>query len=215
MTMERGVLILSSDAFITGEVQRSRRVEVYGYIDGKVTSDQLVVHDGGRLYGTLKAGNAEVSGDLQGDITVTQLLDIKPTGSVSGNIKYGQLAMQPGGNLSADLRNVPPSLAGDFELSVPRGGSVTITTVDLTAIDPDHTSVDLKFTVSEEQAGFVALADAPARRIATFSQAELEARKVKFVHSGAAGPGAGFKVVVEDASGATSGKSQTVYVKVR
>ncbi|MFM1813386.1 MAG: hypothetical protein RLZ98_81 [Pseudomonadota bacterium] len=215
MSIEQGVLILSEDAYITGEVQRSRRIEVHGYIDGKVSSDMVVVHEGGRVYGTLKAGAAEISGDLQGDISVVNLLDIRASGSVAGNVKYGQLAMQPGGNLSADLRNVPPALAGDLELSVGRGGSVVVTTVDLTAIDPDNTAKDLTFTVSEETAGFVALASAPALKVQTFTQAELEGRKVTFVHDGSAGSSASFKVVVMDAAGATSGKAQTVFVRVR
>lgn len=215
MSIEKGVLILSEDAFITGEVRKCQRVEIYGYIDGKVASDMTVVHPGGRLYGTLKSTAAEVNGDLQGDITVTNLLDIKSTGSVSGNVKYGQLAMQAGANLSAELRNVPPSLTGDMELSVGRGGSVTITTIDLTAIDPDDTAHSLVFTVSEEVNGFLVLADAPARKVETFTQAELEARKVKFVHNGAPSPAASFKIVVRDDDGANSGKAQTVFVKVR
>ncbi len=214
MNVEKGVLVLSADAFITGEIHRCRRVEVYGYIDGRVATEQLIIHQGGRLYGTVSTSDAQVSGDIQGDITVNKLLDIKSVGAVSGNVRYGQLAMQPGGDLSAELTNVPPSLAGDLEVSVTRGGTVTITTVDLTAIDPDDAPADLTFTVSEERGGMIVLSDDTATGISQFTQADLEANKVCFKHDGSGGSYASFKAMVADDDGATSGKAQTVNVRV-
>ena len=214
MTSKPGVLILSENAFITGEVQNCATVEVYGHIDGKVGSERLIVHDGGRLYGTTRASSVEVSGDLQGDISVAQLLTIKATGSVNGNVRYGQLAMEPGGDLSAELRNVPPSLAGDMELSVTSGGSVTITTVDLTAIDPDDLATDLVFHISNEKNGYIALADAPTDKITTFTQAQLQASQIKFIHDGSGSKSASFDIIVKDNDGASSGKVQTVTAKV-
>jgi len=118
--------------------------------------------------------------------------------------------MAQGGTLSATLRNVPPHLAGDLNLSVDRGGSVQITTADLTAFDPDDDAKDLTFTVTTPTSGFVALTS-----ISQFTQADLENGRVIFVHDGGSTQAAGFDTIVADAKGATSGQTQHVSVSVR
>ena len=103
----------------------------------------------------MKTESAEIRGTLQGDVVVKHLISIRDTGSVSGNVQYGALAMEPGGNLSAEVRNVPPAVAGDLDLTVARGRSVTITLEDLHAVDPDDDAKDLVFSVSNARNGFV------------------------------------------------------------
>jgi hypothetical protein len=92
---------------------------------------------------------------------------------------------------------------------------VPITRQDLHAIDPDDTAQNLTFTVSNARNGFVALAGAPRRAAATFTQADLEGGQVLFAHDGTNTQVASFDVVVADRSGATSGAAQTVTVSVR
>lgn len=190
-------------------------MEVYGYVEGNVAADTLLIHPSGQCYGTVKTESAEVRGTLQGDVVVKHLISIRDTGSVTGNVQYGQLAMEPGGNLSAEVRNVPPSIAGDLDLTVEKGRSVTITLEDLHAVDPDDEAKDLVFTVSNAKNGFVTLVGGPRRGVAKFTQADLEGGKVSFVHDGSATSSASFDVVVADHTGATSGTAQTVKVHVK
>ena len=74
---------------------------------------------------------------------------------------------------------------------------------------------DLKFTVTKAKNGFVALASAPKRPVNTFTQADLEAGRVTFMHDGTNTNIAGFDIVVADHTGATSGAAKTVTVAVR
>ena len=117
----------------------------------------VLVHKTGRLFGTVKTDTAEIHGTVQGDVVVKNLIDIRSSGNVSGNVKYGRLALEMGGNLTAEMRNVPPSVGGDLNLEVAKGHSVPITLQDLTALDPDDAAKDLKFTVTKAKNGFVAL----------------------------------------------------------
>ena len=190
-------------------------MEVYGYVEGNVAADTLLIHPSGQCYGTVKTESAEIRGTLQGDVVVKHLISIRDTGSVSGNVQYGALAMEPGGNLTAEMRNVPPAVAGDLDVTVARGRSVTITLEDLHAIDPDDAAKDLVFTVSNARNGFVTLSSAPGRPTAKFTQADLEGSRVSFKHDGTANPAASFDVVVADHTGATSGAPQTVKVTVK
>jgi cytoskeletal protein CcmA (bactofilin family) len=210
-----GVLVVREDTIIKGEIRNCRQMEVYGYVEGDVAAEQLLVHPNGRCYGTIKTGSAEVHGDLQGTVVVKNLINIHDSGSVSGNVRYGKLALAAGGSLSAEVRNVPPGIAGDLDLTVVKGRTVPITRQDLSAIDPDDAAKDLTFTVSNARNGFVALAGAPRRAATTFTQADLEGGQVLFAHDGTNTNVASFDVVVADRSGATSGAAQTVTVSVR
>ena len=200
---------------VRGEIRNCRQIEIYGFVEGDVAAQSLLVHQSGRCYGTIKTEQAEIHGTLQGDVVVKHLIDIRSSGSVTGNVQYGQLAMESGGNLSAEVRNVPPTIAGDLDLTVAKGRSVTVTLEDLNAVDPDDDAKDLTFTVSRATNGFVTLSGAPARPVSTFTQADLQSGRVLFTHDGTDTRMASFDVVVADHAGATSGAPQTVNVHVR
>jgi len=210
-----GVLIVREDMIIKGEIRNARQIEVYGYVEGDVAGQSLLVHQGGQCYGTIKTEQAEVHGTVQGDVIVKHLINIRSSGSVTGNVQYGQLAMETGANLSAEVRNVPPTIAGDLDLTVGKGRSVTVTPEDLHAVDPDDDAKDLTFTVSRATNGFVALSGAGSRPVNSFTQADLQSGRVVFMHDGTNTNMASFDVVVADHAGATSGAPQTVKVHVR
>jgi cytoskeletal protein CcmA (bactofilin family) len=211
----QGVLVVREDTIIKGEIRNCRQMEVYGYVEGDVAAQSLVVHPSGQCYGTVKTESAEIRGTLQGNVAVTHLISIRDTGSVTGNVQYGQLAMEPGGNLSAEVRNVPPAIAGDLDLTVDKGRSVRVTLEDLHAVDPDDEAKDLVFSVSNTRNGVVTLAGGAGRPITKFTQADLNSGRVNFTHDGSATKSASFDVVVTDHTGASSGAAQTVKVHVR
>jgi cytoskeletal protein CcmA (bactofilin family) len=214
---DSGVLIVTEDTVIRGvrELRNCRQLEVFGYLEGDVAAKSVLVHPNGRLFGKVKSDNAEIHGTLQGEVVVKHLIDIRSGGDVSGNVRYGKLALEVGGNLTAEVKNVPPTIAGDLQIEVSKGGSAPITLQDLNALDPDDSSKDLKFTVSNVRNGYLALANAPRKAVTTFTQADLEAGQVSFVHDGRGGGAASFDIVVADRSGSTSGAPQTVKVAVR
>ena len=127
----QGVLVVREDTIIKGEIRNCRQMEVYGYVEGDVAADTLLIHPSGQCYGTVKTESAEIRGTLQGDVVVKHLISIRDTGSVSGNVQYGQLAMEPGGNLTRRGAQRAAGCAGDLDLTVARGRSVTITLEDL------------------------------------------------------------------------------------
>ncbi len=215
MTDNRGVLIIGEGAVLKGEVKDGRKVEIWGYVEGKVSAAEVLVQEGGQLFGTVNAGTAEIRGLVQGDVRVEQLIHIKSTGQAAGKIKYGRLSMEEGGELSAHVRNIPPAIGGDLDLTVAKGRSVRITTADLNAVDPDDKAEDLNFQVSNEAGGYVALSSDPKRPVASFSQADLENGAVYFAHDGSDAQKARFDVQVTDLSGANSGPAKTVNVAVR
>jgi len=209
-----GVAIISDDTVLKGRIAHCKLLEVHGYVEGEVAAERLIVHPGGRVYGTVKADSADVFGTLQGNVAIKHLIKITASGSVSGQVQYGRISLETGAELSADLRNVPPEISGDLDLVVRRGRAVRITTMDLAAVDPDDSAHNLSFTVSNPLNGFVAVQGAPGRAVDTFTQADLESGRILFTHDGNPAPTASFDVIVADANGATSGAARTVKVAV-
>ncbi len=211
----KGTIVVGRDMAIRGAVRNCREIEVYGYVEGEIAAQSVIIREGGRVFGKIRAGSAEVHGILQGTAFVKDLMTIRNGGSVSGNVQYGQLAMEIGGDLSADVRNVPPAIFGDLDLTVARGQAVKITVADLTAVDPDDSSASLTYTVSTALNGLIEQAAAPNQAVATFTQSDLEAGNIAFRHDGSTARVASFNVVVTDHAGASSGAPATVHVTVR
>jgi cytoskeletal protein CcmA (bactofilin family) len=210
----RSTTIIAEDMVVRGDIRNGGLVEVRGYVEGSVSAERLLVHQTGRVYGTVHAENADVNGRLQGKVYIRHLINIGNSGAVAGDVRYGQLALAGGGDLDANVRNVPPEIAGDLNVTVRRGRAVRVTTVDLSAIDPDSAASAVVFSISNAKGGHVAKASAQRAPISQFTQEELEAGTIMFVHDGSAGNAASVDVVAADQSGGTSGSAKTLTVTV-
>lgn len=206
--------IIQDGTFITGTISSRSHIDIHGHVEGDVIGEQVTVHRTGNIYGKLKALSTQIDGIVQGELQIKDLLAISQSGSALGVIEYGRLTLAQGGTLSAELRNIPPEIGGDLDLTVQKGRSVTITGRDLTAHDPDNTAAELTYTISNIKNGFISLSSAPRTAVQTFTQADLNAGLVNFTHDNSAGNRANFDVVVTDAGGATSGDAKTVTVNV-
>lgn len=215
MSDTRGIAIFGPETAFKGRIRNARVVRIDGYVEGHIAAQHLEVGRNGRFFGTVNAGTADVAGVVQGEVHAKTLIRISETGSVHGTVQYGAIELAPGGELSAEMRNIPPAIAGDMTLSVHRGRSVIITPGDLQAVDPDDVPQDLVFEATQFANGYVALTNAPSQPCQTFSQADLNAGQVLFVHDGSHGENASFQVQVRDSSGASSGAPEAVQVHVR
>lgn len=214
MSAADGHMTIMPGTHLTGQIRGGHRVEIRGTADGSIVTQHLIVAPGGSFDGSIRVDSAEIHGKLRGDVSVRNLLSIKATGDVEGKIEYGQLALEAGANLAADVRNVPPELAGDFELEVARGGSVAITPEDLNATDQDDGADALTYTAANLLNGHIATTKAQQAALDQFTQAQINAGEILFVHSGAPTAIAGFDVTVADAAGATAGPMRPVLVRV-
>ncbi len=207
--------IIDQNTTLTGSVEGGELIEIHGAVEGELSATHVIVHHGGRVIGTVHSTTAHVHGMMQGDVHVAKLIDIGATGAVSGKIEYGQLALAAGGELEASMRNIPPTLTGDLDLSVGRGKSVVINTKDLNAIDPDDVASDLTFRISNAANGWVALSNDMSKPIQSFTQSDLQASRIAFVHDGTNAATASFSVLVTDSKGATSGLPANVQIAVQ
>jgi cytoskeletal protein CcmA (bactofilin family) len=104
-----GHVLVGEGIKIVGEIRDCRKIEIYGVVEGDLEAEELIVHGNGLLKGNVKTDRAQVHGSIDGDITVTHLLDVKAKGSVAGKTLYGQLSIETGGRIvgTLDDRSAP------------------------------------------------------------------------------------------------------------
>ena len=100
-----GVVIIGKGTRIVGEITDCSRVEIQGAVDGTIVADALIIREGGSLTGRLQASHAEVHGAFNGQLDIAELLDIRSTGTVEGELAYGKLAVAMGGHISGNVTN--------------------------------------------------------------------------------------------------------------
>lgn len=102
---------------IEGEIVSEGNLRIDGRVKGKVTAKgRLVIGSKGFIEGEVFCGNADIEGTLEGVINVTDLLSLKSTAKIVGEIHTNKLSIEPGANFSGtsnmggivkDLKNSP------------------------------------------------------------------------------------------------------------
>jgi len=87
---------------ITGDIISKGFFRIDGTIKGNVTTpNKVVIGKNGLIDGTLTCDNADIEGTLTGILTVKDLLALKSTAVINGEVKAGKLSVEPGANFNA------------------------------------------------------------------------------------------------------------------
>jgi cytoskeletal protein CcmA (bactofilin family) len=93
---------------LSGDINSCQKLYIEGIVEANLTSCRdLDIAESGLFKGSTSIEEAEVSGRFEGDLTVRKRLLIKATGRVSGTIRYGQLEIERGGQISGDIQAQP------------------------------------------------------------------------------------------------------------
>ena len=82
---------------ITGDIQSKGDIRIDGTLKGSVkTTGKVVVGESGTIEGDVECNNADIAGTLNAKIMVTQLLSLKATAKLTGDLSTNKLAIEPG-----------------------------------------------------------------------------------------------------------------------
>ena len=88
---------ITSGTKLQGDLVSSGDVRIDGHLIGSVkTQGRLVLGETGVLEGQVSCKTAVISGELKATITSEELLTLRSTSKLSGEIITGQLAVEPG-----------------------------------------------------------------------------------------------------------------------
>jgi cytoskeletal protein CcmA (bactofilin family) len=89
--------IINSGTTIIGDVNSDGDMRVDGTVKGYIQSKaRLVLGQSCKIEGDIKAVNLEISGEVNGNIIVSDLLTVKSTAKISGDIVSGKLIIEAG-----------------------------------------------------------------------------------------------------------------------
>ena len=77
---------------------------IEGQVEATVHSKVMQIAKPGTLKGTATIDIAEINGEFTGELTARSRLVVHGTGRVSGTIRYGQLIVAEGGEVSGDVK---------------------------------------------------------------------------------------------------------------
>jgi cytoskeletal protein CcmA (bactofilin family) len=97
--------LISTGTEITGDIISSGDIRIDGTLKGSLnTKGKVVIGTTGKISGEVICKNSEVSGIVEGRITVGQLLNLKASSKIIGDISTSKLSIEPGAKFTGNCQ---------------------------------------------------------------------------------------------------------------
>ncbi len=115
-TEQKQINIIGAGTSITGDVNCSGDIRIDGNLVGNLNvQGRLVIGNSGSIKGEVTCKNSEIEGKIEGKITVAELLSLKSTSQILGDIVTTKMAVEPGavftGTCKMDVKPAATSFA--------------------------------------------------------------------------------------------------------
>ena len=101
-------LIVGRDIVLSGQITSCERLIVEGRVEASLSESRMVeIAKTGHFKGTAEIESADIAGRFEGTLSVRERLFIRSTGKLSGKITYGQIEIEPGGEISGEVHVGP------------------------------------------------------------------------------------------------------------
>ena len=95
--------LISNGTDIKGDIKSNGDIRIDGSLTGNLsTKGKVVIGPTGRINGEIVCKNSEVSGVIEGKIVVGQLLSLKASSKILGDIITAKLAIEPGARFTGN-----------------------------------------------------------------------------------------------------------------
>jgi cytoskeletal protein CcmA (bactofilin family) len=117
---ELRTLIVGREIALSGEITSCDRLVVEGSVEANLANCRDIdIAESGLFKGSASIDEAEIRGRFEGVLTVKKRLLIRSTGKVVGKIRYGQIEVERGGQISGEVSSSPAE--GEAAESRPMG----------------------------------------------------------------------------------------------
>jgi cytoskeletal protein CcmA (bactofilin family) len=97
--------LISPGTEITGDVKSNGDIRIDGLLTGNLnTKGKVVIGPTGKVKGEVFCKNSEVSGIVEGKISVGQLLTLKASSKIVGDIITFKLSIEPGAKFTGNCK---------------------------------------------------------------------------------------------------------------
>lgn len=95
--LNQSINIISEGTLIKGDITANGDIRIDGELKGNINAKgRLVIGPKGKVEGEINCNNIEVSGYLKGKINVSELLTMKSSSLIYGDVVAGKLSVEPG-----------------------------------------------------------------------------------------------------------------------
>ena len=102
---ETGINRIVEGTIVEGTINSDSNLRIDGEFKGNlITKGRLVVGLKGKVSGTVNCLCCDVEGTLEGEVTVLELLSMKSSSTVQGDLYYGQLSVEAGAKALGTFR---------------------------------------------------------------------------------------------------------------
>ena len=116
-------LIVGREISLSGEINSCDKLIVEGSVEANLQNcHEVELAETGVFKGSAKIDEIEVRGRFEGTLTVQKRLLIRATGRVSGTVRYGQIEIECGGQISGDVQ-AHSTEESPVDISGPRAAS--------------------------------------------------------------------------------------------
>jgi cytoskeletal protein CcmA (bactofilin family) len=105
-----GVNIIAAGTTLTGDIISSGDCRVDGILKGNINSNsKIFIGKTGIIEGKIQCHSIEIEGEAKADITATELLSLKSSAYLTGNIRVSKISIEPGANFVGNCVMQNPS----------------------------------------------------------------------------------------------------------
>ncbi len=98
-------LVVGNDITLRGEITSCDCLVVEGTVKADIAGcKEIQIAKGGLFIGTASVENADVHGRFEGELNVSNHLAIHGTGEVTAKVRYHQIQVETGGDISGDIK---------------------------------------------------------------------------------------------------------------
>src|SRR5437867_4303143 len=121
------VINIGKSVSIKGELTGDEDLTIEGRVEGKIAlkDHNLVIGPHGKIKGQIDAKNVVVMGKIVGNISAAELVEIKATGSVAGDIKSSRISIEEGAYFKGSF-DVQTSMGTTEGFDFPRAKPVKV-----------------------------------------------------------------------------------------
>ncbi len=96
-----GMTVIGSDTHIRGEMVFEKAARILGEFEGKITAKgELQIADGATCKAEVEAGNVEVDGKVEGNLSAGQKVKLNAKAQIHGDITAASLTVADGASIS-------------------------------------------------------------------------------------------------------------------
>ncbi|HUX96109.1 MAG TPA: polymer-forming cytoskeletal protein [Bacteroidales bacterium] len=104
-TENNTINLISSGTDITGDIKSTGDIRIDGSLTGNLnTKGKVVIGQTGKVNGEIDCKNSEISGIVEGRVIVSQLLNLKASSKILGDIVTSKLSIEPGALFSGTCK---------------------------------------------------------------------------------------------------------------